>query len=75
MVEVGRFDARKDAESARSLLAAAKIPCVLVPDEGPDPDGPSDRARILVADADAEDAAAILRRYTNTDEDDRSRDW
>ena len=33
MVEVGRFDTRTDAEFARSLLATARIPCVLVPDE------------------------------------------
>ena len=33
MVEVGRFDTRTDAEFARSLLAAAEIPCVLAPDE------------------------------------------
>ena len=33
MVEVGRFDTRADAEFARSLLAAAGIPCVLAPNE------------------------------------------
>jgi len=73
MVEVGRFDARKDAESARSLLAVAKIPCVLVPEDGPDPDSPSGRARILVADADVDDAAAILRQYMIMREHDGSR--
>jgi hypothetical protein len=71
MVEVGRFDARKDAEFARSLLAVAKIPCVLVPDEGADHrDSPFGHPRILVADADADDAATILRRYTTSGEDD-----
>jgi hypothetical protein len=55
MVEVGRFDARTDAEVARSLLAAAGIPCVLAPDEA------AGGARVLVAEADADEAAAILR--------------
>ena len=59
MVEVGRFDTRTDAEFARSLLAAAGIPCVLAPDEaaGAYAIDPSGGARVLVADADAHDAA------------------
>jgi len=63
MVEVGRFDTRKDAELARSLLAAAGIPCVLAPDEEAwaYPIGLSGCARVLVTEADAHDAAAILR--------------
>jgi Putative prokaryotic signal transducing protein len=63
MVEVGRFEVRTDAELARSLLAAAGIPCVLAPDEV------AGGARVLVAEADAGDAAAILR--APSDEHDR----
>jgi len=65
MVEVGRFDTRTDAEFARSLLAVAGIPCVLVPDEaaGAYPIDLSGGARVLVADADAHDAAVILRYH------------
>jgi hypothetical protein len=72
MVEVGRFDTRADAEFARSLLAAAGIPCVLAPDEatGAYPIDRSGGARVLVADADADDAAVILRHHTPGGEDD-----
>jgi hypothetical protein len=71
MVEVGRFDTRADAEVARSLLAAAGIPCVLAPDEagGAYPIDRSGGARVLVADADAYDAAAILRNHVPSEED------
>ena len=71
MVEVGRFDTRTDAEFARSLLAAAGIPCVLAPDEaaGAYALDPSGGARVLVADADAHDAAVILRHHAPSDED------
>jgi hypothetical protein len=72
MVEVGRFDTRTDAEFARSLLAAAGIPCVLAPDQaaGAHPIDRSGGARVLVADADADDAAVILRHHTPGEEDD-----
>jgi Putative prokaryotic signal transducing protein len=72
MVEVGRFDTRTDAEFARSLLAAAGIPCVLAPDEaaGAYPIDRSGGARVLVADADAHDAAVILRHHTPGENDD-----
>jgi Putative prokaryotic signal transducing protein len=70
MVEVGRFDTRADAEIARSLLAAAGIPCVLAPAEAAgyaiDRSG---GARVLVADADAHDATAILRDQAPSEED------
>jgi len=73
MIEVGRFDARTDAAFARSLLAAAGIPCVLAPDtaSGPYPIGLSGGARLLVADADAHDAAEILRQHEPPEEDRR----
>jgi hypothetical protein len=65
MIEVGRFDTRADAEFARSLLAAAGIPCVLAPDKPADayPIGLSGAARLLVADADARAAGEILRHH------------
>jgi Putative prokaryotic signal transducing protein len=71
MVEVGRFDRRTDAEFARSLLAAAGIPCVLAPDgaAGGYPVEGSGGARVLVADADAHDAALILRHHASSEED------
>jgi hypothetical protein len=72
MVEVGRFDTRTDAEVARSLLAAAGIPCVLAPDEAASaayPIDPSGGAHVLVADADAHDAAVILRDHAPSEEE------
>jgi hypothetical protein len=65
MVEVGKFETRADAELARSLLAAAAIPSVLLPgavsgDYALDLSG---GARLLVAEADAAEAAAILRHH------------
>jgi hypothetical protein len=71
MIEVGSFDTRTDAEFARSLLAAAGIPCVLAPDTaaGTYPNDRSGGARVLVADADAHDAAVILRHHPPTEKD------
>jgi Putative prokaryotic signal transducing protein len=71
MVEVGRFDTRTDAQFARSLLAAAGIPCVLAPDEvtGAYPIDLAGRTRVLVADADAHDAAVILGHHAPSEED------
>jgi hypothetical protein len=62
MVEAGRFDTRTEAELARRALAAAGIPCVLAPDEAARafPLDLSGGARLLVAEADARDAAEIL---------------
>jgi hypothetical protein len=63
MVEIGRFETRDEAERARTLLAAAGIPSLLTPDEaGSDyPMRDAGGARLFVAEADAEAAAAILR--------------
>jgi len=60
MVEVGRFGTRAEAEIGRSLLAAAGIPCVLAPAEATHT--VAGAARLLVAEADALQAAAILSR-------------
>jgi hypothetical protein len=71
MIDVGRFDTRTAAEFARSLLTAAGIPCVLAPGEsaGTYPVDDSGGARVLVADADAHQAAVILRRHAQREGD------
>jgi hypothetical protein len=73
MIEVGRFDTWTDAEVARSLLAAARIPCILASDNasGACPIDLSGGARLLVAEADAHDAAHILRHHEHTEDDRR----
>jgi hypothetical protein len=73
MVEVGKFATRTEAEFARSLLAAGGIPCVLAPDaaSGAYPVDLSGAARVLVADADAHEAAGILGHNPLRVEDDR----
>jgi Putative prokaryotic signal transducing protein len=65
MVEVGIYVTRKEAELARDALTAAGIPCVLAPDEAgcPFPADLSGGAQLFVAEADAHDAAEILRRH------------
>jgi hypothetical protein len=72
MIEVGTFETRTDAASARALLAHAGIPSVLVPDEesGHYFIGLNGGARLFVADADTETAAAILRHRVTRDEAD-----
>jgi hypothetical protein len=62
VIEVGRFPRRTDAEFARSLLAAARIPSVLAPEEaaGGYPIDLNGAAHLLVADADAALALVIL---------------
>jgi hypothetical protein len=73
MIEVGNFETRPDAEFARSLLAGAGIPCVLAPAEttGAYPVDLRSCARLFVADADAHDAAVILRDYAPGEGDHR----
>ena len=62
MVEVGAYTTRNDAELARAALAAAGIPSVIVADDagGAYPFNLSGLARLLVDEADAGDAAAVL---------------
>ena len=62
MVEVGSFTTRSDAELAQSALAAAGIASVVSADDagGAYPFDLSGGARLLVDEADAEDAAAVL---------------
>jgi Putative prokaryotic signal transducing protein len=62
MVQIAAFPTRSDAELAQSALAAAGIQSEVASDDagGAYPFDFSGGARLLVAEADAEDAAAIL---------------
>ena len=62
MVEAGAFPTRTEAEFAQAALAAAGIDSVIASDDagGAYPFDLSGGARLLVDEADAEDAAAIL---------------
>lgn len=62
MVVVGAYPTRSDAELAQTALAAAGIPSVLAADDagGAYPFDLSGGARLLVDEADAEAAAAVL---------------
>jgi hypothetical protein len=62
MVEVGVYPTRSDAELAQATLAAAEIPSVVEADDagGAYPFDLTGGARLLVADADAEYATAVL---------------
>jgi hypothetical protein len=62
MVIAGTYPARTDAELAQSALEAAGIESVIAADDagGAYPFDLSGGARLLVDEADAEDAAAIL---------------
>ena len=62
MIEVGTFPTRSQAEIAQAALAAAGIPSVVEADDagGAYPFVLSGGARLLVAEGDADDAAAVL---------------
>jgi len=62
MVVSGTYPTRSDAELAQTALTAAGIQSVIESDDagGAYPFDLSGGARLLVADGDAEDAAAIL---------------
>jgi Putative prokaryotic signal transducing protein len=62
MVEAGSYPARGDAEFAQAALAAAGIKSVIAADDagGAYPFNLAGAARLLVDEADAEDAAAVL---------------
>jgi Putative prokaryotic signal transducing protein len=68
MIEVGKFVTRTQAESARSLLSAAGIPCILAPATAfaACPIDLSGGACLLVATADAPRAAEILESLQPT---------
>jgi hypothetical protein len=78
MVVVGFYPTRGDAELAQTALAAAGIPSVVAADDagGAYPFDLTGAARLLVDEADAEDAAEILSelrphadRESNDDDD------
>jgi hypothetical protein len=62
MVEVGSYSTRSDAELAQAVLEAAGITSVVAADDAGAayPFDLSGGARLLVDDADAEDATAVL---------------
>ena len=62
MIEVGAYPTRGDAELAQAALAAAGISSVLASDDagGAYPFDLSGGARLLVEEADLDDAAAVL---------------
>jgi len=62
MIEVGAYPTRSDAELAQSALTAAGIQSVLEADDagGAYPFDLTGGARLLVDEADAESAAAVL---------------
>jgi hypothetical protein len=62
MIVVGAYPSRSEAELAQTALTAAGIPSVIAADDagGAYPFDLSGGARLLVDEADAEDAAAVL---------------
>jgi hypothetical protein len=63
MIQVGTYPTRSDAEFAQTALSSAGIPSVIASDDagGAYPfDLTGGGARLLVDEADAEDAASIL---------------
>jgi hypothetical protein len=69
MVLVGAYPTRSDAELAQSALAAAGIPSAIAADDagGAYPFDLTGAARLLVDEADAEDAAAVLSGRAHAD--------
>jgi putative signal transducing protein len=69
MVQVGAYPTRSDAELAQTALAAAGIPSVIAADDagGVYPFDLTGAARLLVEEADAEDAAEVLSERTHAD--------
>ena len=69
MIEVGSYATRSDAELAQGVLEAAGIQSVLAADDagGAYPFLLAGGARVLVDEADAEDAAAILAERPDAD--------
>jgi hypothetical protein len=69
MVQVGAYPTRSDAELAQTALAAAGIPSVVAADDagGAYPFDLTGGVRLLVDEADAEDATAILSERPDAD--------
>ena len=70
MVEIGIYPTRTDAELAQAALAAAGIPSLLESDDagGAYPFDLSGGARLLVDEANAEDATTVLTVQPNASE-------
>ena len=62
MIQIGAYPTRSDAELAQAVLAAARIPSAVTADDagGAYPFDLSGGARLLVDEADGNDAAAIV---------------
>jgi len=73
MVEVGSYPTRSDAELAQTALTAAGIPSVVAADDagGAYPFDLTGSARLLVDEADAGDAAAILGERPHADQEEQ----
>ena len=65
MVEVGTYLTRSDAELAQAALVMAGIPSVLAADDGAYPFDLTKAVRLLVEEADVEEAAAVLNDHSN----------
>ena len=73
MVQVAAFPTRSDAELAQAVLAAAGIPSEVAADDagGAYPFDLSGGARLLVDEADADDATAILTERPDADREEQ----
>src|SRR5215210_815376 len=71
MIHVGTYPTRTDAELAQTVLAAAGIPSVVAADDagGAYPFDLTGGARLLVDEADAEVAAALLSERSDANRD------
>jgi hypothetical protein len=67
MIQVGVYPTRSEAELAQAALAVAGIPSLLAADDagGAYPFDLTGGARLLVEEADAEDAAAVLSEVSD----------
>ena len=67
MIQVGVYPTRSEAELAQAALAVAGIPSLLRADDagGAYPFDLTGGARLLVEEADAEDAAAVLSEVSD----------
>jgi hypothetical protein len=73
MIDVGIYPTRSDAELAQAVLAAAGVPSVVVSDDagGAYPFDLTGGARLLVEEASAEDAAAVLSGHPRASREER----
>jgi hypothetical protein len=73
MVQVGVYPTRSDAELAQTVLTAAGIQSVVAADDagGAYPFDLTGGARLLVDEADAEDAAEVLSKGSDADREEQ----